>query len=313
MAPKKKTAPKKKPRVTGTVASRKAEKEAKKKKPPPKPIGRPKILPDPPKKKRTMEDWGIRSKSEAIALIPKLSRAEQIELIEVLEADAYKRKTNKIHEYFPAGGPLRRDLYRAHMAFFNAGAEHRERLILAGNRVGKTVAGAFETTLHATGEYPDWWQGKRFTSPTNIVVAGDTAQTVRDVIQMELLGAVNDHGTGMIPKNRIKKTRPKAGNISDAVESIYVEHVSGGVSSITLKSYAEGRISFQGTARHVVWLDEEPPFTVYEECLLRTMTTNGIVMLTFTPLKGMSDVVLAFLPDGKLPEDGYMVTEADAA
>ena len=35
---------------------------------------------------------------------------------------------------------------------------------------------------------------------------------------------------------------------------------------------------------------------VYGECLIRTATTNGIVMLTFTPLDGVSDVVRQFLP-----------------
>jgi phage terminase large subunit-like protein len=45
----------------------------------------------------------------------------------------------------------------------------------------------------------------------------------------------------------------------------------------------------------VVWLDEEPPLDVYVECLVRTMTTGGLVMVTFTPLEGMSDVVMSFL------------------
>ena len=46
-------------------------------------------------------------------------------------------------------------------------------------------------------------------------------------------------------------------------------------------------------------LDEEPGLDIYTECLLRTMTNNGMVMLTFTPLLGMSDVVLP--PVGNCP------------
>ena len=42
---------------------------------------------------------------------------------------------------------------------------------------------------------------------------------------------------------------------------------------------------------------------VYGECLVRTMTTDGIVMLTFTPLAGMSDVVISFLPKEMRPAD----------
>ncbi|MCW5980334.1 MAG: terminase family protein [Bryobacteraceae bacterium] len=61
-----------------------------------------------------------------------------------------------------------------------------------------------------------------------------------------------------------------------------------------LKSYDQRRESFQGTEQDVIWLDEEPPLDLYTECLMRTMTTGGTVMLAFTPLRGLSDVVLSF-------------------
>jgi phage terminase large subunit-like protein len=53
----------------------------------------------------------------------------------------------------------------------------------------------------------------------------------------------------------------------------------------------------------VIWLDEEPPSDVYDECLLRLMTTEGMMIGTFTPLSGLSEVVLRFLPD-MAPEVG---------
>jgi phage terminase large subunit-like protein len=53
----------------------------------------------------------------------------------------------------------------------------------------------------------------------------------------------------------------------------------------------------RGTAQHVIWDDEEPPIDVYNEQVIRTATTRGIIMVTFTPLEGMSDVVRQFLPD----------------
>jgi phage terminase large subunit-like protein len=31
------------------------------------------------------------------------------------------------------------------------------------------------------------------------------------------------------------------------------------------------------------------------------LTTNGIMLCTFTPMKGLSNVVRHFLPDGKMP------------
>jgi phage terminase large subunit-like protein len=91
--------------------------------------------------------------------------------------------------------------------------------------------------------------------------------------------------------------------VPDTIEVLYVKHVSGNTSYCVFKSYDQRRESFQGTEQDVIWLDEEPPLDIYTECLLRTMTNNGMLMLTFTPLLGMSEVVLSFLPGGRLIEN----------
>ena len=164
---------------------------------------------------------------------------------------------------------------------------------------GKTVTGAYETVCHVTGRYPDWWEGYRFNKPVKFWVAGDTAKTVRDIIQVELLGMHSEHGTGMIPGEDIVRTTPKSG-VPDAVDTIYIKHYDemgdqDGVSQLQLKSYDQGRIAFQGTEQDGIWLDEECPMDVYTECLIRTMTTNGLIYLTFTPLKGLTEVVLMYM------------------
>jgi len=56
--------------------------------------------------------------------------------------------------------------YDKQLQFHNAGAKHRERLLMAGNQLGKTLAGSMEVAMHACGTYPNWWQGKRFDKPT---------------------------------------------------------------------------------------------------------------------------------------------------
>ena len=86
------------------------------------------------------------------------------------------------------------------------------------------------------------------------------------------------------------------GDVQNFVDTIKIKHVSGGWSNLGMKAYNQGRGSFEGTAQHVIWLDEEPPADVYGECLIRTATTNGVIMLTFTPLDGLSTVVLQFMP-----------------
>jgi phage terminase large subunit-like protein len=194
--------------------------------------------------------------------------------------------------------------YAKHLEFFQAGAKYRERCFLAANRVGKTLgAGGYETAAHLTGEYPHWWVGRRFTKPVKWWAAGKTNETTRDIVQSTLLGSISKRdgrksfdGTGIILGEKLGATTWKQG-VTDLADTIKVKHKSGGWSTLGLKSYQQGRGSFEGTSQHGIWLDEEPPMDVYGECLMRTATTNGIIMLTFTPLAGLSDVVMSFLPE----------------
>ncbi len=205
-----------------------------------------------------------------------------------------------------------RGKYPKHMEFFAAGADFRERCFMAANRVGKTFgAGGFETACHLTGEYPKWWPGRRFEAPVRWWAAGKTNETTRDILQATLLGSIAQRdgrkhfdGTGVIPGEALGAVTWKQG-VSELVDTIKVRHVSGGWSTLGFKSYQQGRGSFEGTAQHGIWLDEEPPEDVYGECLIRTMTTQGIIMLTFTPLDGMSAVVMSFLPKEMRVEDGF--------
>lgn len=183
------------------------------------------------------------------------------------------------------------------MAFFASGAKHRQRAIIAANRIGKTEGiGAFETVLHLTGLYPDWWPGKRFHKATRGWAAGDTSKTVREILQLKLYGPFHEPGTGMIPGHLIEHRTIKAG-VAETLDTIYVRHVSGGLSQLTFKSYDQRRISFQGSEQDFIWLDEEPDEDIFGECVMRTMTTGGFVMLTFTPLSGFSKVVEMFLDE----------------
>jgi phage terminase large subunit-like protein len=217
------------------------------------------------------------------------------EALRLLELERRLSQRTKIDSYYPDSGDLRRELYPKHTELFKAGANRRERAFLAANRVGKSEGvGGYETTLHLTGLYPEWWEGRRFNHPITAWAAGDSAKTVRDIVQRILLGPTGEHGTGMIPADAIVRTTAKPG-VSDAIEGIFVRHTSGGTSELTLKSYDQGREAFQGTNRHLVWLDEEADRSIYVECLLRTMTTNGLLLLTFTPLLGMTDICRDFL------------------
>ena len=197
-----------------------------------------------------------------------------------------------------------RHKYAKHLEFFKAGATHRQRLFLAANRVGKTKVGAYELVMHLTGNYPDWWEGKRFSTCNHWWVVGRSSETVRQILQLELLGPVGDFGTGMVPKDLLDfESLADAKKSSTGVTSFRVRHKNGTFSPVEFKSAEQGRQAFEGTAKSI-WLDEESPFDVYQECLMRTMTGNNILMMTFTPLKGLSEVVMSFLNENDIMSAG---------
>jgi phage terminase large subunit-like protein len=359
--------------------------------------------------------------------IGKLPNEDGTELLQHLEAIEEHNKYNRLKTLYPETGPLRRELYPKHVEFFAAGAIHRERAAVAANRIGKSFGiGGFETALHLTGQYPEWWKGKRFRRPTDIWAASDTSETTRDIVQQIMLGDIGDFGTGLIPKDCILGAPTHRAGVPGAVDTMRVRHTSGGTSTLGFKCFAkgtsiqmdnrhvipiedvtvshkvmcadgalrqvvntffyqdaqcieivtalngfivvtpnhkmftkrgmvpaeglcindelevynpngnwfdqitrisiatiqdvycievdevnelvangyrssnsfdQGRKKFQGTAKDVCWLDESPPLDVYTECLTRLMTRDGIMMCTFTPLEGLSDVVLLFLPE----------------
>lgn len=171
------------------------------------------------------------------------------------------------------------------------------RLLMAGNQLGKTLSAAAETAMHATGRYPDWWEGKRFTTGIKAWVAGATSQTTRDNPQRLLMGEVGEWGTGMIPERYIVDIKKSLHGVPDAIETVTVKHASGTLSRITFKTYDQGRLRWQGETLDVVWYDEEPPIDIYSEGNTRLQVRDGISYMTFTPLLGMSEVVARFLQE----------------
>jgi len=186
-------------------------------------------------------------------------------------------------------------------AFHKAGSTKRERAILAANRSGKTLSCGYELAMHATGQYPDWWEGRRFARPIMAWAAGKSNETTRDVVQGMLLGDNEvEWGTGALPKACIAKV-DKSRGITGAVDKVFIKHVSGGISIIQFKSYEQGWEKWTGAEVDVVWFDEEPPEKVYKEGLTRTNNTRGIAFLSLTPLLGMTQVVSLFYPKPESP------------
>lgn len=226
--------------------------------------------------------------------IDQLAGLGDAELLQTLELLAQHKQQNKLDFFKP---------YPVQQEFYTLGASKQERMLFAGNQMGKSYAGAAECAYHLTGLYPDWWQGRRWDRAVKAWAAGESTTVTRDVAQTLLCGepgVEEAFGTGLIPRHLFADRPTLArGAVADAYDTIQVRHASGGISTLQFKSYEQGRKKFQGRTLDFVWWDEEPPMDVYIEGNARWSATHGMSYMTFTPLQGYSAVVCRFLrPDG---------------
>ena len=189
--------------------------------------------------------------------------------------------------------------------FFKTGASAR-RGILAANRIGKTVSTCFETAYHLTGQYPNWWpeSAKRFDHPITAFVAGEGWEQVARVLQDELIGTKDikireQIGTGAIPLECIVTDTMRCDGAN--VIGVEIKHLSGGNSYLLFGNYTQEVRNLQGFKLSLVVFDEQPPDDVFSELVTRTATTQGQVMCSFTPLKGLNGLVSKFW----YGEEGY--------
>lgn len=147
------------------------------------------------------------------------------------------------------------------------------KLFLGGNRAGKTVAGATDTVMKATGRHP--WNQK-FKPP----------------LRMRAIGVDKTDGIKRIILPEIAKWIPPSELINGSWEDSYAIGESmlslANGTKIEFMSYEQDVAKFAGTSRHWIWFDEEPPEDIFNENLLRLVDVEGECALTMTPLQDMS-------------------------
>ena len=244
-----------------------------------------------------------------------LSAQERREAAALLQfARDEKHRRGEFFDYYPEEGPFARKFYAKHLEHYRMGAHAKERCIMGGNRTGKTHANCFEWTCHASGRYPEWWPGRVFDEPIDSWLIGKTNQTTRDIVQEKLVGKIrrNQHGRHTIPGGAMLPLdwivpeqvvfRTGFPQLIDTMGIRYKDSRSE-FSTVGFKAYEQGRGSFEGTEKHYVGCDEEPPIDIYGECAIRTGTADGLIVVTFTPMEGMTATVIQFLSEELRPPD----------
>lgn len=198
---------------------------------------------------------------------------------------------------------------------------HKDHCFLVNNYVavgnsGKTFGGAYEAVMHWTGDYPEWWDGKVQDNPKHWWIVSESAGTFKSSLQVTLIGPnlTEDLGTGLIPKDKIVSVSNWP-SVSGTVGEIKIRHKKGHIVTVEVKSFDQERSKLQGANIDGVLFDEEPPIEVYTECVFRLRGNSkkelGMAMLLFTPLKGLSPVVLKYLKNGRYPENGQHPDDPD--
>lgn len=224
------------------------------------------------------------------------------EALAIAEELRRRKDQNKILQYYQDDGPLARHRYAKHLECFAAGKNVPFRCVMGANRTGKSEGiGAYETALHLTGEYPDWWEGHRFNRPVRALCTAKDTDQLRKSVQRKLFG--KEWGQGMIPYRLLPREEARLWPGTAGVYLFAKVRHRLGWSELMFGTYDQGREAFEAFELDWFWEDEEPPMDVHGEIVIRTMKPEGLQQIesdarglfTYTPLKGMTELTTSIV------------------
>lgn len=211
-----------------------------------------------------------------------LAQTEEAKKVLFLEvcAEIRRRKLEKSWVY----EPLHETVERFHAS------QKQKRIILGGNRSGKSRSAVAEVAMIARGTHPT----SKIKTPAKIWIVGKDRVNYIDPILIPMLEE-------MIPAREIKSfvKRP----------SSYMKLHNG--SEIQLKTMDAGPDAFMSKDLDVLWMDEEPPKEIWDRAKARLADRNGVVILSMTPENGISWVYDEFYQPWKAGAQDIEVFEYD--
>jgi phage terminase large subunit-like protein len=198
--------------------------------------------------------------------------------------------------FFTESGPFARSKFPKSVEFFDATAHYPNVNCFGSNRSSKSTSLMYAAAVWLTGDYPEWWTGRRFEKPVQMWISGETGTLVRNNLQRYLIGSKEALGQiSFITTEQIEHAswagKPEGLCTSALIKSKY------GTSKVEFKSYDQGQYRFASDTIDVVILDEEPKAGIFTEAITRVATTNGIVCCGFTALRGITPLVALLAPE----------------
>lgn len=142
-------------------------------------------------------------------------------------------------------------------------------LLFGGNRSGKTTPASLKVLKKGLKKKLKVW------------VCGETFQDSIAIQQKKI--------SELVPRGRVKY-----GTYDDIHGYTNRKLQLDNGTLYTFKSYDQGAGAFQSDDIDIIWCDEEPPLDIIKEMRMRLIDRNGILIITMTSLKGITDFIRDF-------------------
>ena len=97
------------------------------------------------------------------------------------------------------------------------------------------------------------------------------------------------------------------------IDQCEIRYKSGGTSIVKFMTYDMQDQAWESDTVHLIWYDEEPEESKWDAGAGRIVTTQGLRILTTTPIFGMSTVIRGFYPTPDAPHKGFTLAGIEDA